>query len=248
VSVTSGAWRSSVTPSAEYYYVNGLIFRYTSPHGGTLTRGVERLTLSVGYSGQTRMALSEFLPRWGLSARVSHTLNPTNRDFRTLWSASLGVWLPGVVPPHSLRVRGAWQQAAGGDDAQFMFRMKDVFPRGALYNFASRRWMSGSMDYQLPVWYPEGGIPGVLYFKRVRVNLFGDYARWSDFGGRISVGGLTLEASPTWHGLYSYGGDLILDMSPLRLPATNTFTAIFTFAKPSDQAGVFFNFGLSIPL
>jgi hypothetical protein len=183
-----------------------------------------------------------------VAARVAHTLNPTNREFRSLWSASLGVWMPGVVPPHSTRVRAAWQQTERRANAPYGFQMKEVFPRGAIYNLSSERWMSGSLDYQLPVWYPEGGIPGVLYFKRVRVNLFGDYARWRDFGGRISAGGLTFVAQPAWHSLYSYGGDLILDLSPLRLPATNTFTATFSLAKPSDQKGVFFNFGLSIPL
>jgi hypothetical protein len=247
MSVSSGAWLGTVTPSVEYNYYNGLIFEPptgASTDMGTLTHGVERLSLNLGYAGQTRMAHSEFLPRWGVAARIGHIFNPTNSDFRSIWSGSISGWLPGVVRPHSVRVRAALQLTDGRSDATFGFRMKDVFPRGALYNFSTQRWWSSSLDYQLPVWYPEGGIPGVLYFKRIRLNVFGDYAQWMDFGRTAN----NRFSPPAWHELYSYGGDLILDLSPLRLPATNTVTATFTFAKPSDQSGVFFNFGLTIPL
>ena len=253
LTLSSGHWISTFTPSAEYYYTNGLIFRSTGQMSGELTRGVERLSVALGYSGQTRMALSEFQPRWGLSARFGYTTNPTNSDFRSLRSASLGAWLPGVVRPHGTRVKVAWQQAAGKNDALFMFQMKDVFPRGARYDFSARQWRSASLDYQLPVWYPESGITSVLYFKRVRLNLFADYARWQGFG---STGSATVSSGSStsavrrgsWHRLYSYGADIILDLSPLRLPATNHFTARFTFARPSDSRGVFFNFGLEMPL
>jgi hypothetical protein len=131
-----------------------------------------------------------------------------------------------------------------------MFQLKEVFPRGARYDFAAHRWRSASIDYQLPIWYPEAGIPSILYFKRVRLNLFADYALWHNFGstGSLAGSGLSPKVGSRWHRLYSWGGDIILDLSPLRLPATNHFSAIFTIAKPSDRKGIFFNFGLEMPL
>jgi hypothetical protein len=250
MTVSSGSWYATLTPAAEYHYTNGLIFRFIDETHGELTRGVERLSLSLRYSGQRRMAQSEFQPRWGFSARVGYVVNPTNSDFRKLWSASVGSWLPGVVRPHGIRLRATWQQTVGKDDAPFMFRMKEVFPRGARYDFSAARWLSGSIDYQLPVWYPEGGLTSIIYFKRVRLNLFADYARWRDFGLAASVGtsSATSARPPAWHSLYSYGADIILDLSPLRLPSTDSFSAVFTFARPSDRRGIFFNFGLEVPL
>jgi hypothetical protein len=250
--VSSGAWYSAVTAAAEHFYNNGLIYNHVTANSGKLTRGVERFTFSVGYSGQTRMAPGEFLPRWGFTARVGHVTS-TNRDFRRLWIASMGGWMPGVVRPHSVRVRAAAQEDAGPGDAPYMFRVKEVLPRGAIYDFIAQKWRSASVDYQLPVWYPEGGIPGVLYFKRVRLNLFADYAHWRSFKSemtRTNPEGLISLAivHPAWHRLYSYGGDITLDLSPLRLPATNILSATFTIAKPSDQRGVFFSFGVDIPL
>ena len=250
MTMSSGHMISTLTPSAEYHYTNGLIYKKITERKGELTRGVERLFMSLRYSAQTRMALSEFLPRWGLATRIGYAFNPTSRSFKDLWTVSLSGWLPGVVRPHSTRVRLAWQQSADRSDAPFMFQMKEVFPRGARYGFPVQQWRSASIDYQLPVWYPEAGIPSVLYFKRVRLNLFADYALWRNFGstGSVAGSGVSVESAPRWHRLYSWGGDIILDLSPLRLPATNHFSAIFTIAKPSDRKGIFFNFGLEMPL
>jgi hypothetical protein len=250
MTLSSGRWFSYLTPSVEYYYTNGLIYKDLDRTQGELTRGVERLSLTLAYSAQTRTALSELQPRWGFSARVGYVTNPTNSDFNGLRSVSLGGWLPGVARTHGTRVRLAWQEVAERRDAQFSYRMKDVFPRGARYDFSAREWLSGSVDYQLPVWYPEGGIPSVLYFKRVRLNLFADYALWRDSGnaGPSSSPGVSVIPPGNLHRLWSWGGDVILDLSPLRLPATNHFSAKFTFAKPSDMKGIFFNFGLEMPL
>lgn len=236
MSLTSGAIISSLIPSAEYYYTNGLLFRMLTPTTGKLTRGVERLTFALSYSMQVRMAHRDFLPRWGFSARGSYVLNPTNRDFLGLYTLSVRGLFPGALPHHSTSLRLSWQEAVGQyDNNSFIFGLKEMFPRGALYNFLTMRWVSGSLDYQFPVWCPDGGIPGILYFKRIRLNIFGDYARWEDTAGG-------------WHPLYSYGGDIILDLSPIRMPGATTVTTTLTIAKPSDRRGVAVSFGVSIPL
>ncbi|MDR2913044.1 MAG: hypothetical protein LBV38_07160 [Alistipes sp.] len=246
MTLSSGHWLGSLTPSAEYHYTNGLIYTPLNPTSGQLTRGVERLSLALRYSGQTRMAQKEFQPRWGVAARVGYVTNPTNRDFSSLWTASLSTWLPGVVRPHGTTLRAAWQQTSGGGG--YTFRMKELFPRGAAYDFSARRWAAASVDYQLPVWYPEAGIPGVVYFKRVRLNAFVDYARWQSFASSGTVGGASWSNASTWNTLWSWGGDVIVDISPLRMPATNRFSARLTLAQPSDRRGLFIGGGLEMPL
>jgi hypothetical protein len=223
-----------LTPAVEYFYTNGVIFKYLPPTTGILTRGVERLNFSLSYAQQTRTAHRDFLPRWGFAMRGNYVMNPTNRDFSSLYSLFARGYLPGVAPHHSTTLRASWQETLG-DTRPLSFQMKDVFPRGALYNFSTRRWASGSVDYQLPVWYPDGGIPGILYFKRLRLNLFADYARWQG-------------NSSAWHPLYSYGGDVIVDLVPLKMPAQATMTAKITIAKPSDRSGIVAMFGFSVPL
>ncbi len=232
----SGYWYKVLTPAIGYSYNNGLIFRPSRDQpAGVLTSGVGKMITSLAYGQQTRMAQKELLPRWGFAANAGYVFNPGDSDFKSLWMAYMRGYLPGFVRHHSTTLRASWQQTVGSDSAPFMFHMKEVFPRGANYNFATKRWASGSVDYQFPVWYPEGGIPSVLYFKRVRLNLFMDYARWQDFHNM-------------WRPLYSYGGDLILDVSPVRMPASSNVSVKFTIAKPSDRRGVWFTAGLNFPL
>ena len=69
-----------------------------------------------------------------------------------------------------------------------------------------KEYLAGSVDYQFPLCYPEGGISGVIYFKRIRLNVGADYARFQEFGSR----------GKTWRDIYSYGGDLLLDLNILR--------------------------------
>jgi len=247
MTVSSGRVVGTLTPAVEYNYSNGLIYSSQSsgeivpasvgPTGGWLTRGVERLSFSVRHTSVVRTALSELQPRWGVTARVGYVTNPSNRNFRNLVSASAGVWLPGVGRTHGTRLRAAWQHTSGRDDAPFTFQMKELFPRGATYNFSTSEWRSAAVDYQLPVWYPEGGIPGILYFKRVRVNAFADLARWRD----NTPGG-------AWNRLHSYGAEISVDISPLRMPATNNCAVTFTIARPSDTGKPFFSFGIDMPL
>jgi len=246
MNLSSGRVLSTLIPTVEYNYVNGLLYDASPPVSvpavsasaavGTLTRGVERLSFSVRYTAVTRTALSELQPRWGFTARLGYVSNPTNRDFQNLLSASAGLWLPGVARTHGTRLRAAWQRSGGRDDAPFLFQMKELFPRGAKYTFSTTEWRSAAIDYQLPVWYPEGGIPGVLYFKRLRVNAFADFARWRGIG-----------TDDSWSRLHSYGAELSLDLNPLRMPATNNCSVTFTAARQSDSDKPFFSVGISMP-
>ncbi len=236
MTVGSGYNYRWLTPSVEYYYTNGLIFRpYEDMPLGVLTRGVGRMTSSLTYSQQTRMATKDLLPKWGFTAKAAFVFNPGDRDFKDLYSIYLRGYMPGFVRHHSVTLRADWQQTVGDASRPFMFRMKELFPRGAQYNFAAKRYAAGAIDYQFPIWYPEGGIPSVLYFKRVRLNLFMDYARWQDFTG-------------IWSPLYSYGGDIILDVSPVRMPGSSNVAIKFTIAKPSDRSGVWFTAGVNFPI
>lgn len=54
----------------------------------------------------------------------------------------------------------------------------------------------------------------MIYFKRIRLNVGADYARFQEFGSR----------GKTWRDIYSYGGDLLLDLNILRMSAAATAT------------------------
>jgi hypothetical protein len=54
------------------------------------------------------------------------------------------------------------------------------FSRGYTAENFYRMWRL-SANYQLPLFYPEWGIGNIVYFMRVRTNLYYDYTKAMDF-------------------------------------------------------------------
>ena len=146
------------------------------------------------------------------------------------------VYLPGVMLHHSLMLRGNLQRQ---QTATYGFYYKELFPRGARYDISANRLGAFSVDYQFPVWCPDGGINSILYFRRIRLNGYYDYARIES-----PVGGSSLRSVQT---VTSYGGELIFDVQPLRLPVNTASVGVYVY-KPSDRAGVVTGVSLSLPL
>ncbi len=218
-----------LTPDIELSHNNALLY---DPAGNGYDHGMQKLSVSLQYIDNVRMAHRDFLPRWGYAVRLSSVSDPFNRNFGKLWSAYVRGYLPGVALHHSIRLRAAYQYQHAG---YYNYRQKEVFPRGADYDIAPRRYLGTSVDYQLPLCYPDGGITSIVYFKRIRLNLTGDYARFQNHRGVMG-------------NVYSYGGELIFDLNVLRTPSAATTSFSVSVYKPSDRRGCVAGVNLAIPL
>ncbi|MFQ8596861.1 MAG: hypothetical protein ACLSAM_14370 [Alistipes onderdonkii] len=100
----------------------------------------------------------------------------------------------------------------------------------------SNNYTAVSLDYQLPVWYPEGGIGSVLYFKRIRLNAGGDYAQFRRPAGK----------GMDWRRIWSVGGDIVFDINAFRQPASATSTFKLSVYHPST-GGVWWAAAVGLP-
>lgn len=240
--------------SAGWNYSNGMVANMSKIEwnltGGGISnlqhigfrKGLHKLAFNVGYSDQVRLAHRDFAPRWGYTISSGYTFNPSNSHFSDLISCFGQVFLPGVAAHHSLKIAALYQTSIGGYKSPsgfspLSYRSARLIPRGfASSDIMADDYFSFSADYQLPVWYPEGGIGSVLYFKRVRLNVGGDYAQFRNIGAR----------GDEQHRIWSVGGDLILDVNVFRQPASATSTVKFSFYRPS-VGGVWFTAALGLP-
>lgn len=240
VSVSQPLWLSSgatfrrITPQIGFSFSNDLVYTRESYQGEAVPeKGVFRLSGSLSYVEQMRLAHRDFMPRWGYALKVSFVDNPINADFRTSVLAYARGYLPGFAPHHSTSIQLGYQASLG--NKRFGFRVKELFPRGAEYDFTPKHYMACAVDYRLPVAYPDWGIPSVLFIRRIRLGVFGDYARYQTFDTR-------------WHNLFSYGGNVTFDVVPICLPSNSNTEVTVTVAKPSDRSGVTTYVTLSLPL
>ncbi|MEO7310833.1 MAG: hypothetical protein ABIX01_10585 [Chitinophagaceae bacterium] len=125
----------------------------------------------LDYSSQIQKAVQQIYPRF------AHTLVADYRSIINKYTAhqvllSGSLYLPGIMPTHSLVLTAAYQ---GRDTMnQYIFSNSFPFSRGyRVINFP-RQWKLGA-NYHLPLWYPDWGFANILYLRRVRLNLFYDY-------------------------------------------------------------------------
>lgn len=205
-------------------------------------KGLHKLTFGVGYSDQVRMAYRDLAPRWGYTLSTLYTVNPTNRDFSDLISFYGQVYLPGVAAHNSLKLAATYQTSVGGYKfasgyAPLNYKSKRLIPRGfKSAEIVSKDYTAASIDYQFPLCYPEGGIPSVVYIKRIRLNIGGDYAQFRQPAG----------AGLAWKRIWSVGGDVIFDLNVLRLPASGTSTLKLSFYRPSS-GGLWWTASVGLP-
>ena len=235
--------------SAGWNYSNGMVARidrlqFDSQTGAATnlpsigyTRGVHKLSFGAGFSDNVRMAYRDFLPRWGYAAVAEYAVNPTNRLFSDMISLYARAYLPGVAPHHSLSVAAAWQTSVGGrrsNGAPLLgFKSSRLIPEGySTADIVADNYTAVSGMYRLPVWYPEGGIPAVLYVSRVRLGAGFAYASF-DYAGSVSR-------------LWSYGVEAALDMNLLRLPAAGSTTLTLKLFRTRHGRTVF-SAGFGLP-
>ena len=205
-------------------------------------KGLHQVAFGVGFSDQVRMAHRDIAPRWGYTLSTNYTFNPVNSNFSDLISFYGQAYLPGVAPHNSLSVAATYQTSVGGYKfptgyAPLSYKSTRLIPRGfSSADIASNNYTALEANYQLPVWYPEGGIGSVLYFKRIRLNIGGDYACFRIPGATGMM----------WYDIWSAGGDLIFDFNLFRQPASATSTLKLSCYRPSS-GGVWIGASLGLP-
>lgn len=232
--LASGYHTRYLMPDVQFTHNNELLY---DPSAGTYRSGVQRLLVSLQYTDNVRMAYRNILPRWGYAVRARYGWNPCSDRFARLWSLFLRAYLPGIGANHAVMLRGTYQQQLGGE---FFFSLRELFPRGTPYDATPGRYGALSLDYQLPVAYPDAGIRSVLFLKRIRLNLGTDYARRSFRNPQLDT---RFERD-----LWSVGGDLYLDFNLFRLPAAAMTGLRLSYYRSLTHGSGEFSVGFSIPL
>ena len=261
-----------LTTSATWQYTNGLVanVKGISFADGKIsniktlgyTEGVHTLLFGVSYQDKVRMAHRDFLPPWAVSVAVDYALNPTNRDFGHLAMIYGKLYTPGFAPHHSLSVAASYQTSIGGFQqvnestgesyvlSELSYKITRLLPRGfSSYDINSNHYVAASVNYHLPLWYPDGGISGFIYFKRLRLNVGADYASFNT-GSFNTADGSAIH--PRRH-IFAYGADLSADINVLGMPASATLVvtlSAYMRHAPHDinhHNKPYISFGLGLP-
>lgn len=218
------------------------------------TEGVHQLSTSISFQDYVRMAHRDFLPPWGIVVMGGYTLNPTTDDMGHLAVAYAKLYTPGFAKHHSLSLAASYQTSIGGFHSkdlltELTFKSTLLLPRGfAAYDIINDHYIASSLNYHLPIWYPDGGWSGVIYFKRLRLNVGIDYASFINSRGFNELG----EVMRSRKRIGSMGLDLGVDFNIFSMPSAATMSATFSLYRkaspdPATNGKLHFGFGLGLP-
>jgi len=162
------------------------------------------LSYNFDFSRTHQASSRDLRPPYGqfLTLTYRHTPFQSGAYGGELLSVSTGAYLPGAARHHSLRLAVAYEEQ---DPAPYRFKSEFRFPRGYDPVF-HRNLAKMSVDYALPLAYPDLALGRSLYLKRLSLNLFFDYGLSSDPGRRVFY--------------RSAGFDVLADVNLFRLPVT----------------------------
>lgn len=171
---------------------------------------------------------------------------PFGGDFKgMLWALRSAFYFPGFFKHHSLYARIGYQVSDQDVSTNYYtFRNRVFKPRG--YSFPNdETFYSFSVNYSLPIWYPDIALGPVLNIQRVKANLFYDYGsgKGTNYYYSYEPQGL-LYVSYTDAIYKSFGVETTFDINIMRfLPKFEIgFRATYITANPYANSGTVFEF------
>jgi hypothetical protein len=177
----------------------------------------------ITISNIRRTALQNVAPRFGQYLKVNYS---KSIDGATAEKVAMNTifYFPGIFKNHSLNIVVNWQKELLSNAYQY----SDGFSYSRGYNNLFNEEVTKlSFNYELPILYPEFGLWGLTYFKRIRLNAFYD-------ASILEINSADIDQN-------SYGGELIFDniyfnVAPISLGLRQSFLLNTDLNKPSKKS------------
>jgi hypothetical protein len=150
--------------NVEQYYYRGVTKNVFD------NKAIDYANAFFSFSNVSRKARQHINPRWAQAISVSYRDAFTYKDSHK-FVGSAALYLPGFSVNHSIVINGAYQKR---DTLSDLFSNTFSYARG-YEALSTRRMYKLAVNYHFPICYPDWGINGLIYFQRIRANVFYDY-------------------------------------------------------------------------
>ena len=133
---------------------------------------------SFSFSNLLKRSRRDFLRRWGQTLDVDLYNTPYGGDFEARqFAAQATFYFPGFFqasfPIHTVGIPGKSARCRNqpiSSETKLLNRGDTVIP-------LMKRSTSFSVNYALPIWYPDIALGPILYIQRIKANCFYDYGK-----------------------------------------------------------------------
>jgi hypothetical protein len=214
---SSGNFSQFIRPSFSVSYENNYIYIREE---GIYDYGQPQLNGRFYFSNYSRSAARDIYPRWAQVIDLNYGFYPSDKDlFGDLANIRTAFYFPGIFNNQGIRFR---YEADRQKFRRFYQSNRAAFPRGYLnllyphgnINIYSEKLDFLSVDYAIPLVYPDFNLVSLLYIKRIRSGLFYDFARGTN--------NFYDKPSPLYNrfteDFNSFGFEMLADFYLLRIP------------------------------
>jgi hypothetical protein len=169
------------------YYLREQVYDYDLPvrrrNEVAPNRPLNAVQTTLSYAAQLKQSARDVAPRGGGTLLATWRTTPFGSGLdASQWAVQAGVYLPGLLRHHALRLRGGYQWQ---DQAQYNFQPAVSYPRGEGY-ISFDQLLVGSIDYSLPLAYVHWTLDRFLYVQRFKATAFADVAEGRQ-GGALAL-------------------------------------------------------------
>jgi hypothetical protein len=184
---------------------------YMKEEGG-YDKGQNQLTGRIYFSNYQRSAIRDIYPKWAQTLDVGYSFYPADKDiYGDIFTVKTAFYLPGFLKNNGFKLRLEGEKQ---NPEKFILGNRTSFSR-SYDNIISKEIQFGSVDYFMPLFYPDFNISSLLYMTRIRSNFFYDYTRGT---GNYILQGSSREYHDYAETFTSFGVELMSDFYIFRLP------------------------------
>jgi len=228
LNLSRGKYSKILYPEIKYSYVN--INGSDSLLAKFYPKGYSAMAYRVYFYNLLHQSSQNLMPKWGQQLDVVYRHTPfSTYDLGTLFGIQSALYFPGILKNDGFKFYLGFQNKTIADNG-YSFANIVRFPRG-FAGYQNNRMFSTSVDYKLPLFYPDFSLGKLAYFKRLKSSFFYDYAWLSlptrDKNGKLYPNSITTD-------MKSVGVEITSDLHVLRFFAPIEL-GIRTIYRPDYQ-------------
>ena len=211
---SSGRFSQYLRPSLSMDYRNDYVY---IKQDATYDYGQTIISPRLYFANYHNSAIRDIYPRWAQIIDLIYTFAPFDKKiYGSSISLKTSFYFPGFLPNNGIKIgfekeKQVLQKYFYGNYVSLPRGYKNIFPKDIELL---------SVDYVLPLAYPDFNIASLLYIKRIRTGLFYDYASGPGNSFYVSSpnGLVPLYTNSRRESFKSFGLELLADFHLLRIP------------------------------
>ncbi len=165
---------------------------------------MQLLGYQLSFQNSTGATMRDINPPFKQTFRASYSNTPFSGDSYsgTFLSVGTQLFLPGILPHHSIRIAGNFEEQHSAEN--YWFASKFKFPRGYKHYY-HQQFVMGSIDYAFPIVFTDWHLGHLLYIKQFKGDAYYDYGvgtynsqsfHYQSVGSTVTMGIIPVSLAP----------------------------------------------------